>query len=107
MRGRHLSSSPELVVRPDPHLLLETGLPPILAIRWIDSGMAIDRGWARREHYLSETRIGAMVAHTAGYLMHEDDDVIVLSSTYDPTGQTFYGAQVIAKTAIVERRALG
>lgn len=95
------------MVGPDPLLSPATGLPAIIAVRWIDSGMAIDRGWARRERYLTDVRVDAMIAHTAGFLMHEDDDVVVISATYEPSGQTFYGAQVITKASIVERRVIG
>jgi hypothetical protein len=107
MRGRQELSSPGPVVGPDPILSPETGLPPILVVRWIDSGMAIDRGWARRARYIADVRIDRMIAHSAGYLMHEDEHVLVLSATYDPAGETFYGAPVITKASILERKELG
>lgn len=107
MRGRHELSSAGPVVGPDPILSSETGLPPIIVVRWIDSGMAIDRGWARRERYIADVRIDRMIAQSAGYLMHEDEHVLVLSTTYDPAGETFYGAQVITKASILERTQVG
>lgn len=79
----------------------------MITVRWIDSGMAIDHGWAGRERYLRDVRIDRMIAHSTGYLMHEDDDLLVLSTTYDPAGRTFYGAQVIAKSSIIERSRVG
>lgn len=72
-------------------------------IRWLDTGLAISEGWKRPEHYASQARTGRMEVVSAGLLVYEDDDVVVVANSYDPELDQFVNAQVIAKVAILSR----
>jgi hypothetical protein len=107
MNRRMRPAGPASLVPPQAVEEVAGELPPVVAVRWLDSGMSLDRGWASRDSYVAQARIGRMIVRSVGYLMHEDEDVVVLALSYDPSGQTFYGAQVIARRSIVERSVIG
>ena len=75
--------------------------PPIVTVEWLDSGLQLDKGWATRDTYIASAHLA--VVYTTGYLMHEDDDIIVVSPTYDPKAGHFFAAQVIDKASVRAR----
>ena len=78
-------------------------LPPIVTVQWLDSGLQLDQGWGSRESYLEKARLATVF--TTGYLMHEDEQIIVISPTYDPQAGHFFAAQVIDKASVRGRTA--
>jgi hypothetical protein len=75
--------------------------PTIMLIKWVDSGLHIDHGWDTKEKYLEGIDSECTHVITTGFLMFEDDIHIILGQSYDPTHETWYGAQLIVKTNIV------
>lgn len=80
----------------------------IVRVRWLDSGahLDFDRGWRTLTEFMEKAALGTMEAETVGYLMHEDDDVILLGQTHNPTGDNWVGAQMIAKRNVLSREYL-
>lgn len=75
--------------------------PPMVRVEWIDSGNHKDAGWGPKEKYLEdvheEIRQGVL---TVGYLMHADDDLLVVALSWDPYCDAYYGAQIIYKPCV-------
>lgn len=74
-------------------------------IRWLDTGAHVDYGWAPKEKYIADAVTDKMTVDTIGFLMHEDDDIVMvaLSHVFD---DLWYGAQIIHKSSIVEKRRM-
>lgn len=76
--------------------------------RWLDTGMVISDGWLT----LAETIARAtetpdtMHAETIGYLVHEDENIVILAQTVDLGADAMMNAQVIAKDAVYDRYQL-
>jgi hypothetical protein len=76
-------------------------------IRWLDSGMQLAADeWTSIAGLRARSVASAMEVVTAGLLVHEDDDVVVLGLSIDEPGDAVFGAQVIWKSAILERHGL-
>lgn len=77
-------------------------------VRWLDSGshLDFDRGWKGLSDYVVRASLDNMVAESVGFVMHEDEDVLLLGQTRDTAGQSYVGAQAIAKQNILDRRDL-
>jgi len=78
----------------------------IVVIEWLDSGLYLDEGWAPQEDYLRELTLDRMTVITSGILMHEDEEMIVVATSYDPSHDTYYGAQVIARSNVISVRVV-
>lgn len=76
-------------------------------VEWLDSGLSLHEGWATKEVYLAKAGLDRMAALSAGFVMHEDDDQLILALSYDAEHDTYFSAQVIAKSAIVRRETMG
>ena len=77
------------------------------AIRWRDSGMHLASDeWTPMANLRAQAAIAGMAVTTVGVLVHEDDDVVVLGLSIDEAGGNVFGAQVIWKASILERRDL-
>lgn len=74
----------------------------IIQVVWVDSGVHIDHGWAEKKKYLEGTGIENMVVTTVGILMHLDDDIVMVGLSHDEANDTWYGAQVIAMSNVVD-----
>lgn len=72
-------------------------------IRWLDTGLAIAEGWKTPDWYASQAATRRMEVLSVGFLVHEDDDVIVLAQSYDPEHNQYVNAEVIAKQGIITR----
>ena len=77
-----------------------------VAVKWLDSGMHIDKGWASLEDYRKDTETSRMTVVTVGILMHEDDQTILIGQTYDPSHDHWVGGQLILKENVVSRNFL-
>lgn len=77
----------------------------MVLIRWLDSGMAIARGWASVDEYVKSATGGkdVMEAETIGYLVFEDENIVLIAQTLDLGNEQMLNAQAIAKTCIHER----
>lgn len=84
-------------------------LATMVRVRWLDSGMAITKGWASVEDYAKDatTGDGVMEAETVGYLVFEDDDIVLIAQTLDIGNGQMLNAQAIAKDCIYGRERLG
>lgn len=82
------------------------GEHPAVSVTWLDSGVHIDHGWASAEKYCESTGLNGMTVHTVGILMHEDEDTVMVGLSYDPTHDTWFGAQLIARQNIIVMRSL-
>lgn len=80
--------------------------PPVHAITWMDSGVHIDHGWGPRQSFMDAVSKQGMTVISVGMVMHEDDDVVLIGQTYDPGRDSWIAGQAIAKSNIIERRAL-
>ena len=67
-------------------------------IRWIDSGTQYANGWENKDDIVRGASLSEVI--TVGWLMHEDDFVYYVSTSYDPVNEHFYGTQLIAKSAV-------
>lgn len=77
-----------------------------VAVRWLDSGMHIDKGWASLEDYRANTETARMQVVTVGILMHEDDETILIGQSFDPAHDTWVGGQLIVKENVISRNWL-
>ena len=76
-------------------------------IRWRDSGMHLAaEEWTLITRLRARGVASGMEVVTVGTLVHEDDDVVILGLSIDEPGDAVFGAQVIWKPAILERRGL-
>jgi hypothetical protein len=75
-------------------------------VRWIDSGMHIDHGWAPSSTYLDGAEVSRMEVTSVGIVMHEDDDIVVLALSHDPAHDKWISAQLIHRPSIVEMQRL-
>lgn len=73
---------------------------------WTDSGMFIDKGWANTDAYRSAAEAWQGDVVTIGQPIYEDDEVLVLGLSHDRCHDNWFGAQLIAKACIKERRTL-
>lgn len=78
----------------------------VIYVRWVDSGMHLDHGWASREDYTARAGTDRLEVESVGFLMDENDEVIVLGQCFDASGNLWNGAQLIHKPSIIERTAL-
>jgi hypothetical protein len=77
------------------------------AIRWRDSGMQLASDeWTSLTTLRARSVASALEVVTVGLLVHEDDEVVVLGLSLDKPGNSVFGAQLIWKSAIIERRDL-
>lgn len=73
---------------------------------WIDSGFQISDGWTPVVSALSDFKFDDMQVITAGIVVYEDDDMLGLSTSYNPKSESFFGLQLIAKKNILLREVL-
>jgi hypothetical protein len=76
-------------------------------VRWIDSGMHSDYGWAPAEKYIENADLHRMECVTVGIIMHEDEDIIVVALSHDPAHDKWISAQLIHKQSIQDLLYLG
>jgi hypothetical protein len=68
-------------------------------VRWIDSGTAYSDGqWEHRDKIMKSATLAEV--STVGWLMGEDDYAYFVALNHIPGTDSFYGAQVIAKSAV-------
>jgi hypothetical protein len=72
-------------------------------IRWLDTGMAVAEGWKSPDYYASQAKTARMEVISVGLLVYEDDDVVVLCTSYDREHDAYVNGQVIAKAGILTR----
>ena len=77
-----------------------------VAVRWLDSGMHIDKGWASLEDYRKDTSTQRMTVVTVGILMHEDEETLLIGQSFDPAHDHWVGGQLIVKENIIDRNWL-
>jgi hypothetical protein len=77
--------------------------PQIEIVQWIDSGLAISDGWMDHDEIVKQGSYEHMLAETVGYWVHEDENVLILSHTYDEALDAHLNVQVIAISAIQNR----
>lgn len=75
-------------------------------VEWNDSGMQGDVGWKKAETFAAAMTVDKMLAHTVGFVMHEDEDVLLLGQTYDAAHDAYCGAMAILKRDILRRETL-
>jgi hypothetical protein len=76
-------------------------------IRWRDSGMHLASDeWTAITRVRAQAVLTGMDVTSAGMLVHEDDDVVILGLSIDETGGTVFGAQAIWEASILERCGL-
>ena len=72
-------------------------------VRWLDSGTHLSDGWMQLDVVRQQAKASLQYVDTVGFVVHEDEEVVVLGLSHDAVHDTVYGAQVIAKANIVER----
>ena len=72
-------------------------------IVWVDSGMRLDQGWAPLSEYLAKASPSRTKVSTVGYIMHEDEEIILVGQSLDPAHDTWFGVQMILKKNVVSR----
>lgn len=80
----------------------------MVKIGWLDSGMVINQGWITLQDALDKIADfpDIMHAETVGYMVHEDENVVIIAQTLDMGAGVLMNAQVIAKDSIYERKKL-
>jgi len=78
----------------------------LVHVQWRDSGIHVDKGWAGLDQYMANLSADSTLVDTVGILMHEDDDILMIGMSYDSFHDTWYGAQVILKSNIVDTYTL-
>ena len=73
----------------------------LISVQWTDSGMHINHNWASLDEFKKNIGPDTTVVQTVGMLMHEEDEYILVGQSYDPTHDTWYGAQMILKSNVV------
>lgn len=74
---------------------------PRVAVEWLDS-VVLSYGWAEPEHYArAASTEGGMEHNTVGYLMHVDEDKIILVLNYSKARGHVCQAVVIPKVAVL------
>jgi len=69
-------------------------------VRWIDSGMHYDAGWAHREEFLGDD-LKTMECESVGLWMGESDHAVALGQTRDIENNNWMAAQIIWKPSIL------
>jgi hypothetical protein len=73
----------------------------LVSVQWTDSGMHVDHGWDTLDKYRQDLSPGSTRVQTVGILMHEDDEIMLIGLSYDPTHDKYYGAQMILKSNVL------
>lgn len=74
---------------------------PLVRVVWHDSGLHID-GWKSATKITEEAQASSPAVTTVGFLIHDDDDQTIVALSWDAANDTYYGAQVIYKTSLIE-----
>lgn len=75
-------------------------------IRWVDSGMAFAPSWTHRDIIQSRAETWSGHNLSVGFVVYENDYVVVLVGTWDKEVDNMANAMLIYKPAIVDRRVL-
>lgn len=82
--------------------------PPMVLVQWFDTGMHMDHGWAKVESYADELdKPELMTASTCGFLVHENDEHLLVALSWDEANENALSVQVISQLAVIERTNLG
>ena len=73
-------------------------------VEWRDSGMFQADGWQKRWEFTQAKGDLHTPARSVGFVLHEDKDTLILSTTHDKAHDAYFGAQFIAKSNIVKRK---
>jgi hypothetical protein len=77
----------------------------LLKILWVDAASPAECRW-RRADEVTEWSEGVAIIETVGYLVHEDDQAVTLSSQVSGYDVLFDHLQRIPRGVIVERHRL-
>ena len=76
--------------------------PPIVLVEWLDSHRA-SNGWTELEESVASGREAITTNMlSAGFLVHDDTDGVVVSCGLNPRGPDVEGAMAIPRVAIVK-----
>ena len=82
----------------------------MVLVTWLDSGLASsDAEWQTTEEIVGSMRLhdeSSMQVSTVGYLIHEDDEHLVVAQSYDPHNEHFLNAQMIFAPCVIAIRDL-
>jgi len=90
-----------------PNLRLVTDVRPrLVLVEWIDSGMAIGQTWKKPDAFVEEVHENSnfLLVTTVGYLLHEDDEHLVLAQSRDQHNDQYLNAQVIYRPCVQKIR---
>ena len=74
--------------------------PPIVLVEWLDSHRA-SNGWTELEESVESGREAITTSMlSAGFLVHDDDDGVVVACGLNPRGPDVEGAMAIPRVAI-------
>lgn len=80
----------------------------LVEVAWIDSGLAISKGWMERERILAEIGEDSLVVETVGYYLGlAEEDVILVAQSRDADKTTYLNAQAIYLPNVAEVTGLG
>lgn len=76
----------------------------ISKVEWLDSGAVVSDGWTSLEDTIEKTKgVDFLHAETVGYVVYEDEDIIIMAQTLDMDAEKLLNAQVIARDAVFNR----
>lgn len=73
----------------------------LVKVTWIDSGLHLsDDGWAPIETYVAKAIAADTTVETVGFLIHEDENMVVVGLSHDAYHGAIFGAQVIHRVGV-------
>jgi hypothetical protein len=81
--------------------------PTMARVEWIDSGHSRSNGWEPAEAFIEAAEEpDYMVAVSVGFLLHQDDQHVILTQTFDVHNKVHMNGMTIARASIVKLEPL-
>lgn len=81
--------------------------PRMVRVEWIDSGMSRSEGWEDAQDIVRAlTEEGSFEVVTIGWLIHEDDERIIVAQSHDTFNDAYYNAHAIYRPCVRSIRDL-
>lgn len=73
----------------------------LVKVEWVDSGAALYDGWEQPADMIERSKINDLMCMTVGFLLHEDEERVIVSLTWDSHHDAFVSGHNIFKPCIV------
>jgi hypothetical protein len=73
----------------------------LVLVEWIDSGMALSNEWKKQTAFAEELHgNNVLLVSSVGFLIHEDDEHLILGQSRDEHNDQYLNAQVIYRPCV-------